>query len=59
MNLRYYFDGHTQETALDVPSVATAPARYYDLSGRRVNVESYRGVVVKVENGKSELMMVK
>ena len=59
VNLRYYFDGHTQETALDVPSVTSAPAQYYDLGGRRVSVESYRGVVVKVENGKSELMMVK
>ena len=58
-NLLYYFDGKTQETALDVTSVKSAPAQYYDLGGRRVNVGNYRGVVVKVEDGKSELMMLK
>ncbi len=58
-NLLYYFDGHMQETALDIPSITTTPAQYYDLGGRRVNVENNKGVVVKVENGKSELMMVK
>lgn len=58
-NLLYYFDGHTQETALKVTTVTASPAQYYDLGGRRVNAGNYKGIVVKVEDGKSELMMLK
>lgn len=43
----------------DAPSISAVAAQYYDLGGRRVDAESYRGVVVKVENGKAELMRVK
>ena len=57
-NLLYYFYGHTQETALNIPTTS-APAQYYDLAGRKVNMENHKGIVVKVQNGKSKLIMIK
>lgn len=61
-NLLYYFNGYLDDqkpTSICTPLTPTAPAQYYDLGGQRVNMENHKGVVVKVQEGKSELMMVK
>lgn len=64
-NLLYYFDAeHRQDTKSSTSMQRTfadpnSPAQYYDLSGRKVNAENYKGVVVKVQDGQSTMMTIK
>ncbi len=64
-NLRYYFDEeHRQDTKSSTSmqrTVAepTSPTQYYDLGGRKVNAETYKGVVVKVQDGQSTMVTIK
>ncbi len=63
-NLCYYFDADhriedTSLTSLRVAPAASAVAEYYDLGGRKVNPDTFRGVVVKVQDGKSVLTTIK
>lgn len=64
-NLRYYFDKeHRQDTKSSTSmqrTVAepTSPAQYYDLGGRKVNTETYKGVVMKVQDGQSTMVTIK
>ncbi len=63
-NLRYYFHNNLNDlsksaTSLQLAPVTSSHPQYYDLSGRKVNPDTYKGVAVKVQNGSSTLTTIK
>lgn len=69
-NLRSYFDfAHlikdeslsptATQTSLRLTPAAVSAAQYYDLGGRKVDPSTFKGVAVKVHNGRSSLTIIK
>ncbi len=64
-NLRAYFSYDRlvklsdSPTSLRLTPAAGSAAQYYDLGGRRVKVDMFRGVAVRVEGGKSSVVNIK